>query len=181
MGLFSSSDATCPVEGDTGTGEPIGGNLTFQHIILIVGGACLLFTLVSSLTLITKHLHIYTTPAEQRPILRIVFTPVVFATTNLLAIAFYSAAQYLTPIADLYEAFALASLFLLFVQYIAPDSQSHNTFFSELENKSRKGEVSPGGSLNWFNVSIDLSFSSLCAEMTDTPFREYGSWSFCTV
>jgi hypothetical protein len=84
------------------------------------------------------------------------FTPVVFAIFNLLATAFYSAAIYLTPIADLYEAFALASVFALFVHFVALDASQHDEFFANIEQISRKGEVISRGSLGWFKVSEPL-------------------------
>ena len=81
-----------------------------------------------------------------------VFTPVVFAVCNLLAIAFYSASIYISPIADLYEAFALASIFALFVHFVIPDATQHENFFASTEQKSRKGETISGSSLGWFKV-----------------------------
>lgn len=119
---------TC-VKGDNAVGLPIAGRLTFQQIIMLAGWACTAVTLALSLSLIIKHLRRHTVPAEQRQIIRMVFTSAVFAICNLLAIAFYSAAIYLTPIADLYEAFALASVFALFVHFVALDGKQHRDIF----------------------------------------------------
>ena len=157
MGLFSphgsSSTVTCPVEGSTQGGVPIAGSLTLQHIMLICRGACTALTLALSLSLILKHISRYSNPLEQRQIVRLVFTPVVFAVKNLLGIAFYSASIYITPVADLYEAFALAALLMLYVFYVAPDRSQHDQFFAMTQNRGRKGEVTPSGSFNWFSVS----------------------------
>ncbi|MCJ1303447.1 hypothetical protein MMC08_006257 [Hypocenomyce scalaris] len=146
----SSTAPVCPDDGSTERGVPIAGSLTFQQILLIAGGACTAITLALSLSNIIKHLHRYTVPAEQRQIVRMVFTPVVFAVFNLLAIAFYSASIYLSPIADLYEAFSLASVYLLVVHYVAPDDSQHERFFSAAENVGPKGQVTLGGSFQWF-------------------------------
>ena len=160
MGIFDSdSSPTCPVEGNNDVGVPIAGSLTFQHVILIAAGACTAITFALSLSLIVKHLHRYTVPAEQRQIIRMVFTPVVFAIFNLLSIAFYSAAIYLAPVADLYEAFALASVLALFVHYVAPDTSQHDNFFAHTEQKTRKGEVISNESLGWFKVR---AYPELC-------------------
>lgn len=127
-------NATCPLPKDEAdlklVGEPIVGSLTFQHIILLISIGCAGASAVMSLWLILKHLHRYTQPMQQRQIIRIIFTPVVFAVLSALAILNYDAAIYLIPLRDLYETFALASLFLLFTAYVAPDEDTRESFFS---------------------------------------------------
>jgi hypothetical protein len=162
-------NSTCPLPKDESSlllvGEPIVGSLTFQHLILIISIACAGATAVLTLWLILKHLHRYTRPNEQRQIIRIIFTPVVFAALSVLAILNYNAANYLTPLQDLYEGFALASLFLLFTQFVAPDEDTREAYFFNLENRKKRGskfsrskeyDVVPGGSLMWFKVCNDL-------------------------
>ena len=158
-------NGTCPLPKDEAdlllSAEPIVGSLTFQHIILIIAVACAGATTVLSLWLIIKHLHRYTRPKEQRQVIRIIFTPVVFAVLSAFAILDYDAAIYIIPLRDLYEAFALASLFLLFIEYVAPDEATRDTYFFNLENRKKRGgrfsrskefDVIPGGSLKWYRV-----------------------------
>jgi hypothetical protein len=162
-GLFGN--ATCPLPKDEAdlklVGEPIVGSLTFQHIILLISIGCAGASAALSLWLILKHLHRYTQPMQQRQIIRIIFTPVVFAVLSALAILDYNAAIYLIPLRDLYETFALASLFLLFTAYVAPDEDTRDSFFFNLEYRKKRGsmfsrskayDVIPGGCLNWFKV-----------------------------
>lgn len=136
------------------------GPSTLQHLLFLFSIVCAGITTIISLYLITKHLHRYTEPKQQRQIVRITFTPVVFATLSALSILSYSVAKYLQPLIDLYEAFALASLFMLYVEYVAPDEHTRPAYFSALENRKPKNKwkpagaytVVPGGSLKWFNV-----------------------------
>ena len=154
MTLFKHSDATCPDEGDNATGEPITRTLTFQHILLVAGGVCTLITVGCSIYLIVMHLRQYVKPLEQRQMVRVIFTPVVFAVLSFLSIAFYGAAIYLDPIALLYEAFALASLFLLFIQYVAPGG--HHTKQSFYNIRFSLQNVTPGRSFEWFIVNMAI-------------------------
>ncbi len=154
-----NSHPICPdVGGYNDNGVPIAGSLSLQHIMLIAGGACTAVTLALSLPLLFKHLHRYTVPSEQRQVVRLIFTPVVFAVFNLLGIAFYHASIYITIIADLYEAFALASFFLLLVNFVVPDVSNQEAFFAATENRSRKGEPIAGGSLSWFKYIWTVVF-----------------------
>lgn len=148
------NDLGCPILMVTTVAEHVVGQCTFQELMLIIGSVCTGITIVLSLFLTVKHLYRYTVPEEQRQIIRIVLAPVVFACVSLASIGSYSAAPYLKPIADLYEAYALASLFLLLVLYVSPDAPTREEFFLGIENTTKKGEVIPGGSLRWFNVSI---------------------------
>lgn len=166
----SSGNGTCPLPADEASlllvARPIVGNLTFQHIILLVSIACAGSAAVLSLWLILKHLHRYTQPKQQRQIIRIVATPVIFAVLSVFAILDYNAAIYIIPLRDFYETFALASLFLLFVEYIAPDEDTREAYFFNLENRKKRGstfsrskeyDIVPGGSLTWFRVSNVLT------------------------
>lgn len=165
----SKSNSTCPLPKDEASlllvGEPVVGNLTFQHLILLISIACAGATALLTVWLVFKHLHRYTQPKQQRQIIRIIATPVVFAVISVLAILDYNAAIYLLPVRDLYETFALASLFLLFIEFVAPDENTRDEYFSNLENRKKRGgtfsrtkeyDVIPGGSLTWFRVCNNL-------------------------
>ena len=64
-------------------------------------------TTVIAVSLIIMHLRRYRAPREQRHIVRMIFSVVVFCLVAYLEIWKYSMAQYLDPISDLYEAFGL--------------------------------------------------------------------------
>ncbi|KAL9070317.1 MAG: hypothetical protein Q9157_005863 [Trypethelium eluteriae] len=141
---------TCPPLPISDAPKPVAGGLTLQHIFLITGGACVLLTAVISRFLVFKHLHRYTFPEEQRQIVRVVVTPIWFSVAALFSIAWYDAALYVQPVGYIYEAFALAALFLLFVHYVAPDPQTREAFFFNLPMLDRKGKETGKGCLGMF-------------------------------
>lgn len=123
MAIFSSTTG-CPApdtDGDVLVGQPVVGNMTSHTLMTILAGAAAAVTLLISVFLIWKHLHRYTEPRQQRQIVRILFTPFVYAVFSFLSVLDYNAAKFLSPVATIYEGFALASLFLLFVEYLVPN------------------------------------------------------------
>jgi len=88
---------------------------------------------VSGAFLSWKHLHRYTAPQEQRQILRIINLPTVYALFNFIALCFYQDFFYIEPIGGIYEAFALAGLFLLFLEYVCPDGTDRDKSVFPLE------------------------------------------------
>lgn len=164
MGTHSGS-AACPAEPASAgvKGEAIAES-QFQHLITIISWVCFGVTTLLWLGIAIPHLCRYKAPNEQRQILRIISTPVVFAIIAVISINVYKVTQYVKPIAKLYEAYALASLFLLYVHYVAPEAHTREEFFHNLENISKSGGVVAGGSLRWFLVCkldslICISFS----------------------
>lgn len=107
MGL---KDGNCPVP-DGVEDLSIQGNA--HKVMTIVALVGLATTFVISVSLIVQHLRRYRLPKEQRQVIRIAFAPVVFAAVSFCQVLDYKIAQYIDPIGDLYEAFALCALFLL--------------------------------------------------------------------
>lgn len=64
-------------------------------------------TTAISLSLIFLHLRRYRAPKEQRQIVRIVFSVVVYSIVAGAEVWKYDIAQYIDPIGDVYEAFGL--------------------------------------------------------------------------
>lgn len=159
--LFGGSDSnfTCARPIPNQHGDPLSIGITAKSLMTYIAYACLGLTTLSALFLIWKHLHRYTAPKEQRQNIRVIFMPVFMCIIELLSILFYEDSIYLSPIKELYEAFCIAALFLLFVEYVCPDEQTRPTFFNELENRDRKGKVTPGGSLLWFNVRYQITIA----------------------
>lgn len=70
------------------------------------------------------------------------------------------------PLINLYETFGLAALFLLFVEYVAPDENTRLDYFGTLENRKPKNQflphkgytVVPGGSQEWYQRKIVFVF-----------------------
>lgn len=134
-------------------GTPIVGSLSFRTLALIIGWICFGITSVLWVALIIPHFRRYNSPHEQRQIFRIVTTPLIYSLFGLVSIYAYHAAPYLEPVPELYEAYALASLFMLYVHYAAPDTSSREEFFRNVKGMS-KGREKPEGSLRHFRVSL---------------------------
>jgi hypothetical protein len=141
-------------------GDKLSIGITFKQLATYITLACLGLSTISALFLTWKHLHRYTKPKEQRQNIRIIAMPVFFCAVSLISIIYYTDSIYIVPIMGIYEAFCIAALFLLFLEIICPDEEARPKYFANLENKDKKGNIVPGGSLKWFNVSIDRSHSA---------------------
>jgi len=137
--------------------DKVVGPFTTQNLLFFIAIVAAGITTVTSFFLIMKHLHRYTASNQQRQIIRIIFTPVVFAVLSALSILNYKVAIYLQPLIDLYETFALAALFLLYTEYVAPDKDTRLSYFDALEHlkprsmfRNKGYDVIPGGSQNWY-------------------------------
>lgn len=119
--------------------------MTFHQIALIVAGAMMGSACIVSFGLIMGHALHFSAPKEQKEyvyisqsgkclwrrsltsyhhrIIRITFTIPVFAVLSFLTILLESRAPYLTPLTDLYEAWALAGFYLLLCAYISGDDE----------------------------------------------------------
>lgn len=72
----------------------------------------------------------------------------------------------MAPLIALYETFGLAALFLLFVEYVAPDENTRLGYFGTLENRKPKSQfmpskgytVIPGGSQKWYQRKVVFVF-----------------------
>ncbi|KAF2766076.1 hypothetical protein EJ03DRAFT_338636 [Teratosphaeria nubilosa] len=144
---------TCAAPLTNDVGDPIAGNLTVHHIMILVCAPCLGLTIASTLYLEWRHLHCYKVPQEQRQILRIASLPAVYATFDFLALLFILDYQYIAPIAKIYEAFSIAALFFLVLEWACPDGTDREKYFSNLQGKDKKGNNVPGGSLKWFQTT----------------------------
>ncbi|KAG4421053.1 hypothetical protein IFR04_005816 [Cadophora malorum] len=135
MGIFhddnSTHNHTCPTPQYTDVEQvSIVGNITFHQLIVIISGASLAFSCLVSFFLIFRHATHYSIPKEQKQIIRIVFMIPVFTACSLLSVAFNDAALYIKPIDDLYEAFALASFFLLLCAFVEENDVERQAFFT---------------------------------------------------
>ena len=155
VGFASTDDIECPRPknhrpGDALFGE---GSITLRELMIYVSAPCLLVTIISCWFLSWRHLHRYTSPQEQRQILRIINLPVAYSLFNFLALTFVRDYLYIEPLGQVYEAFTVAALFFLILEYVAPDGVDREKYFDNLEMRSRRGRPLPGGSLKWFQVS----------------------------
>lgn len=112
----------------------------------------------------------YTRPNEQRQIVRIIQFPMVFGFCNFLALWRYPASPYLTQLAEFYEIFALAGMFLLLTYYVCPDPSMYESYFAHLPRVNRRGKpIHDRGSLRWFYYSWVMVFQVSEKRQTCTP------------
>ena len=160
MGLFNS---TCPLSkayiDKPNAEKPIIGNVKFQDLMFYICSGFTIWTVIISMALMIKHLMFYYRPREQRQIVRIAFLPPLYSILSLFSIYSYPDSIYLIPARTLYEPVALASLFFLYTEFVAPEPDTREMYFSQLENRKKRGgrfsrnkayDVFPGGSLVWF-------------------------------
>ncbi|KAF7186932.1 Transmembrane protein [Pseudocercospora fuligena] len=118
---------SCPVSAgseDTSTRGSGWTGLVYASFI------CTILTVISSTILIITHLRRYRVPAQQRQIIRIVFSLIIYTFVAFGELYDYSVAQYVDPIGDVYESFGLCALLLLFMQYAAPSSRMDDDTFA---------------------------------------------------
>jgi hypothetical protein len=152
-GLFGGhSNFTCERPKPNEHGKDLSIGISFKTLMFYICAACLGITTLSSIFLIWKHLHRYTHPKEQRQNVRIIFMPVVFCAVSLLSVQFYSASIYLQPLTEVYEAFCIAAVFLLYIEYVCPDVEARPKFFANLPSNNNKKPLAPGEGLKWYNV-----------------------------
>jgi hypothetical protein len=162
------SNFTCARPKSNDYGIPLSIGITFKSLMTYITALSVVLTAISTLVLVTKHLRHYTVPKEQRQIIRIILMPLFFGILAFLSVVFYEQSIYLKPITQAYEALCVSALFFLFLEYVCPDADKRAAYFSAVENKDKKGNVIPGGSLLWFNVRVTYSPSS-SSEVTCQP------------
>lgn len=145
-------DLSCPRPVTDEVGAPLfgKGSINLHQLMIYISGPCLIVTIISCMILSWRHLHRYTSPQEQRQILRIVNLPIAYCLFNFLALTFTLDYMFIQPIAGVFEAFAVAGLFFLVLEYVTPDGTDREKYFDSLPNKTRRGKPIPGGSLGWF-------------------------------
>jgi hypothetical protein len=148
---------------------PLVNRPTFHLLALSIccGLACIANIL--SIWLILQQAVHHPRPREQRHIIRILALVPIYTLTTFLSLVFYKKAVYADVIRALYESFAVASLFSLLCNYVAPDLHKtealHNmplrnwtiplNWLQKITGGERKGLLrKPKSSWTWFNVSF---------------------------
>jgi hypothetical protein len=97
-----------------------------------------------------SHLANFTTPHQQRQLVRVVIVPAVFAIFSILGLCFYRESNYVVAIADFYEIYALVGFFYYLISVVAPDESTRLEFFQQLGVIEKDGSRQPG--LKWLYV-----------------------------
>ncbi|RMZ78023.1 hypothetical protein DV737_g4089, partial [Chaetothyriales sp. CBS 132003] len=118
-GLFKGSNNTCISFADATAAQPLTGTLYFHQLMWYISAACAVFACIVGLGLAAAHIFCYREPHAQRQLIRILWTPPVFGVFSFLAVYSYHISGYMVPIAELYEIFALVSVYLLFLWHLS--------------------------------------------------------------
>lgn len=125
--------------------------MTYHTVSIIIAGACALFASLLALFNIFRHGTHFSNPTEQVQVIRILFVIPLFAIINVLCVWFDGDASiYIKGALDVAEAFPMAAFFLLENAYVVPDIRDRVAYFASLENVTKKGQKTPGGSLAWY-------------------------------
>ncbi|KAJ2789710.1 hypothetical protein H4R21_006678, partial [Coemansia helicoidea] len=125
-----SGDGSTPTTvGDADCWQVIRGSDTVSwdhldnaHIGWIIAGAFTLVATLIALAHMAAHLRNYTVPRQQRHIVRIIMIIPVYGIITFFSFRFYREAPYYLAIRDCYEAFVIASFYMLMLQYIGYSS-----------------------------------------------------------
>ncbi|RMZ91862.1 hypothetical protein DV736_g889, partial [Chaetothyriales sp. CBS 134916] len=118
-GIFSDSNNTCLSFAEATAAQPLTGTLYFHQLMWYISAGCAVFACIVGLGLATAHIFRYREPHVQRQLIRILWTPPVFGVFSFLAVYSYHISGYMVPIAELYEMFALVSVYLLFLWHLS--------------------------------------------------------------
>ena len=94
-----------------------------SYIGWALSGAAAVIASSIAFHLIFKHLQFYTRPNQQRYIVRIILLIPIYACISWLSYFFYRQSVYFELVRDCYEAFVIASFFILLLQYLGDSVQ----------------------------------------------------------
>nr|XP_023907875.1 transmembrane protein 184A-like [Quercus suber] len=152
------SSSSCPIPDGA---EDVRHYGTAHWPMVYVAAAATGVTFVICISLIVLHLQRYRCPKEQRQIIRMVFAPFVFALIGFFEVYSYAIAPYIDPLGDLYEAFGLCALLLLYIQYAAPGG----TFDHETLEAVKAAEEGTEVSFDWPRLTWIFVFQYPLTEM----------------
>ena len=146
----SSSNHTCPVEDHSGPPiVPLVGGHTFHSFATILSGACGLLSLLIILVAIFQHAKHYSSPVQQRQIIRILFLVPWVCFFCFLIVWQIKAGLYLEFALDTGCAFALSSFMLLMCDYIL---EGENGFQDLFGPEASKSDLFAPNSPEWLKV-----------------------------
>jgi hypothetical protein len=151
------STITCPVENHQGPPiVPLVGNHTFHSFATILSGACGLASLFIILIAIFQHARHYSSPIQQRQIIRILCLVPWVCFFCFLIVWQIKAGRYLVFALDVGCAFALASFLLLMCDYVLSNENGFQELFGP---GASKGDLFAPNSPVWLKVYNSSSSS----------------------
>lgn len=126
------------------------GGYTFHELGTIISGSAAAFAFLSVSLLMFRHATHLSKPNEQLKILRICMLIPVVAVVQFIGQVVPATYFYLTPWADLMQAYALGNFFLLLLEFISPHHSQREFFFSGLQVPQKKKGKGPTDGLTWY-------------------------------
>ncbi|KAK5108514.1 hypothetical protein LTR62_008254 [Meristemomyces frigidus] len=171
---MKQATTTCPVP--TGS-EDYGVRGSAWKPMLWAAAGCTVATTTIALSLITLHVRRYRAPREQRQIIRIAFSTVIYAIVAFFELYRYDVARYIDPLGDFYEALGLCALFLLFIQYAAPSGtyDDHDDLFEAIQAAEEIKSTFDWPRISWifvFQYPI-VELVSVVIELSTTAGNHY--------
>ena len=139
-GIFSGgsdNNGTCRSYDQDTAAEPMLGSLTFHKLMTYISLGAMAVCCLSVGLITIGHIFTYRVPRIQKNLIRIILTAPVFAICSALGLISYRATAYITPWAELYEAFGLIAVLLLMTNLLTPLArtwQDQLTFFADPAN-----------------------------------------------
>jgi len=146
-----SDNHTCPVEDTHGPAiVPLVGDMTFHTFAMVLAGAFSLATLIITIMHITQHATNYTSPIQQRQIIRIILLIPYVAIVSLLCVCFPATGAYIHPALDFGCSFALSAFLLFLCDLILSSPGGFDELFGQGAWAGRQSETT---SPLWLKVS----------------------------
>ena len=119
-GIFKNDgNGTCRSFAADSHAEPITGDLLLHQLMWYIAAGCAGFAILTGTLLTILHISHYREPHVQRQLIRILWTSPIFAIFSFLAVFSYHITEYMVPIIELYEAFAMVSVFFLMLWHLS--------------------------------------------------------------
>ncbi|KAF2707854.1 hypothetical protein K504DRAFT_535464 [Pleomassaria siparia CBS 279.74] len=185
--LRDSESHTCPVTKTDGpTIIPLVGGHTFQSFATILSGATGLLSTLIILFLIFQHARHYSSPVQQRQIIRILLLVPWVCFFSFLIVWQIKAGLYLVLALDVGCSFALASFLLLMCDYVLSNQNGFQELFGSGANKNdlyapnspvwlKKSwyavlQFIPTSIILWIATVISLAAGTYCANSNSIHF-----------
>ncbi|KAJ6632276.1 DUF300-domain-containing protein [Mycena sp. CBHHK59/15] len=107
--------------------DPVHGINWDQHRIgWAIAGGCAVLTVIITCISVLQHCRNYTSPREQRQVIRILYMPPVYAVISFFSYRYFRNYTYYSLISVAYEAVTISAFLLLIVEYVAATAAGHN-------------------------------------------------------
>ena len=126
----SSSNHTCPSVNESGpTIIPLVGSMSYHTLSSIIAGVCLVFTSALALISLMRHATHYSSPIQQRQILRIICLMPWVGLISFLSVLSESAGPYIAPAIDVGVSLAISAFLLLLCDFVLAGPDGFDDLF----------------------------------------------------